>query len=228
MNRRLAFALSAALIFCLTVPAVRADVIWGTVTHTIPTTPSGEQAVLLTPDTTGTFMGGSTYQLSGVTSTGAVVNISTNNSGSSGTDQLYANSAVQLFGNPPGSSDTSIDQLTFNIAGNTFNDIYMNLFGAFPGSDTVSFTVTMNDGTFTHVFTGLTANNTDNWIFLTTSGGETFTSVSLTGTRFDSLKDLTVSGVSPLTTPEPASLFLIGTGTAFWLASSKRKGTRRG
>jgi hypothetical protein len=227
MYRRLAFAVTATLVFCLMSPIASADIIWGTVSHTAPTNQSGELAVLLTAGTTGTFMGGTTYQLQGMTSTGTLVNISTNNAGSSGTDQLFANTSVQLLANPLNSSDTSIDQLTFSITGNTFNDMFMNLFGAFTGSDTVSFVVTTNDGTFTHIFTGLTDDNTNNWIFLTTTAGETITSVSLSDTRFYSLQNLTVSGVGPLPTPEPASLLLIGTGSAFWLASFKRKGRRR-
>lgn len=218
MYRRLILAVSATLVSCIMSPLLRADVIWGTVTHTTPTTQSGEQAVLLTAGTLGTFLGGTTYTIQGMTSTGAVVNISTDNSESSGIDQLYANSSVQLFANPLGSADTSIDQLSFNVSGHTFTDIYMNLYGVFPENhvggvnDSVSFMVTTNDGIFTHVFTGLTADNTDNWIFLITSGGETITSVSLTDTRFYSLQNLTVSGVAPLATPEPASLALIGVG----------------
>jgi hypothetical protein len=229
MYRRLWTAIS---IFVLSMsPAMRADVIWGTLTHTAPSTPPGEQAVLLTPGTTGTFMGGSTYTILGTTSiTGATVSISTNNDDSSGIDQLYANTAIQLYANPLGSSDTSIDQLTVTVVGNTFNDIYMNLFGAFTEAhsgalnDSVSFMVTTNDGTFTHVFTGLTDDNTDNWIFLTTTNGETITSVTLSDTRFYALQDLHVSGVTA--TPEPASLLMLGSGATCLLGWFRRRQMR--
>ena len=232
MYRRLTSSFVGALVFCLLSPGVRADVIWGTVTHTTPSM-SGEVPVLLTPGTSGTLTG-SLYTIPGVTSVGGVtVKISTNNDGSSGVDHLFANTATQLLANPLGSSDTSIDQLTFSAAGYTFTDTLMNLFGVFPDTsdgginNSVMFVVTTNDGTFTHLFTGLTDNNTDNWIFLTTTNGETIKSVSLSNTRFYALQDLNLSGVSPevlpITTPEPASLLLIGTGISGWFISRKRR-----
>ncbi len=220
MNRSMKLGLAVAMATCLLSTAATADVIWGTVTHTTPTNQTGEQAVLLTGGTSGTFTGGATYMIQGLTSTGTLVNISTNNDGSSGTDHLYANTSVQLYANPLGSSDTSIDQLTFKIPGHTFGDIYMNLFGVFDDTDSVSFTVATNDGTFTHLFTGLTNDNTDNWILLSTTNGELISSVSLTDTRFYALQSLYVSGVSA---PEPASLLLLGSGFAGVAALRRKK-----
>lgn len=215
---QLGLRLVVAFAICILSNTARADVIWGTVTHTAPNQ-TGEQAVLLIPGTTGTFTGNSVYVLQGTTSTGGVVSISTNNVGSSGIDQLYANTAVQLLANPLGSDDTSIDQLTFSMVGQTFNDIQMDLFGVFDSSHnggpntSVSFQVTTNDGTFTHVFTGLTNGNTDNWILINATNGESINSVSLSDTRFYALQDLAVSGAaSVVAAPEPASLIMMGTG----------------
>lgn len=220
MLRRFLNTALVAFVSCVISPALHADVIWGTVTHTAPTTQSGEEAVFLTAGTTGTFLGGTTYQVQGMTSGGVTFNISTNNDESTGTDQLFANTSVQLYANTLGSSDTSIDELMISSPGHSFTDGYMNLFGVFSESHTgeanttVSFVVTTNDGTQTHIFDGLTDDNTDNWIFLTTTNGEYITSVSLSDTRFYALQNLTVSGVSPLvtTTPEPASMVLFGAG----------------
>src|SRR5512133_2733770 len=179
MYRRFTSSVIAVFAFCLMSPALRADVIWGTVTHTTPPM-SGEVPVLLTPGTTGTLTG-SLYTVHGA-SGGVTVNISTNNDGSSGVDHLFANTAVQLLASPLGSTDSSLDQLMFSAVGHTFTDTGMNLFGAFPGSDSVTFMVTTAAGTFTHTFGGLTDDNTANWIFLTASNGDTIKSVSLSDT----------------------------------------------
>lgn len=237
MYRQLTRCAITAVLFLSMTAAVRADVVFGTVTHTAPSTGPGEQAVLFTPGATGTFTGGTTYTLAG-SAGGVTINVSTNNSGSSGTDQLFANSTVQLLANPVGSSDTSIDQLTITSPGHSFADMYMNLFGVFPTTDagvpitTVSFLVTTNDGPMMHTFTGLTNNNTDNWIFLTTMNNETISSVSLSDTRFYALQDLTVSGLADTSTdtsavPEPASLVLITSGLAFPLASWRKRRQKR-
>lgn len=231
MRRFMKLGLAVAIATCLFSSAAIADVTWGSVSHTT-TAQSGEQAVLLTAGTSGTFRGGSTFTIQGTTSTGALVDISTNNAGSSGVDQLFANTSVQLLSNAPGSADTSIDQLTFTMPGHIFTDISMNLFGVFDDTNSVSFLVTTNDGTFMQVFTGLTDDNTDNWILLTATNGEYFTSISLDDTRFFALQNLNVSGVGPLTsavtTPEPASVLLLSTGLAALASFVRRRSSTRG
>lgn len=230
MLRRFLYSVYVVFFCCALSPALHADVIWGSVSHTAPSFQSGEEAILLTAGTTGTFMGGTTYQLQGTTASGVTFNISTNNEDSTGVDQLYANTSVQLYANALGSSDTSIDQLLINSPGHRFTDMFFNLFGVFTenhaggANTTVAFVVTTNDGTKTYTFDGLTDDNTDNWIFLNTANGEYITSVSLSDTRFYALQNLTVSGVSPLvtTTPEPASMLLMSSGL-LGLASLRRR-----
>ncbi len=196
-----------------------ADVIWGTVQHTPPATPPGELAVLLIPGQQGTPNGNNVFTINAHTSNGIPVTLTTNNVGSTGTDNLYTFSPNELRANPAGNDDSSIDQLTISLPGNNFGDICFNMFGMFSENHdgapntTASFVVATNDGTFTHVFTGFTGNDTDNWIFLTTADGERIQSVSLNDTRFFSLNDLHVSEVSGIVAmPEPATMLLMGTG----------------
>ena len=201
------------------VSCASADVIWGTVQHTPPSTPPGELAVLLTPGQQGTPNGNNVFTINAQTSNGIPVRLTTNNVGSTGVDNLFTFSASELRSNPASNNDTSIDQLTITLPGNTFGDIYFNIFGMFSENHdggpntTASFVVTTNDGTFTHVYTGLTDNDTDNWIFLNTANGERIESIVLNDTRFFALKDLHVSEVSGIAAmPEPASLLSLGTG----------------
>ena len=210
------------VVFLLTIVFIStasADVIWGTVQHTQPATPPGELAVLLTPGQQGTPNGNNVFTINAQTSNGFPVTLTTNNQGSTGVDNLYTFSTTELRANPASNDDTSIDQLTLTLPGNTFGDIYFNIFGMFSENHdggpntTVSFVVTTNDGTFNHVFTGLTGNETDYWIFLNTANGERIESVSLNDTRFFALKDLHVSEVSNIAAmPEPATMLLMGTG----------------
>jgi PEP-CTERM motif len=213
------FTFVCLLLLSVVSPCAWADVIWGSVQHTPPPTPPGEQAVMLTPGVTGTPMGGNVFQISATTVGGIPVTLTTNNAGSTGVDHLYTFAANELRSNSADDNDTSIDQLTISVPGNTIGDMYLNMYGVFSENHegqpntTVTFVVTTNDGTFTNVFTGLTDNDTDNWIFLTTSNGERIESVSLNDTRFFSLKDLHVSEVEALATvPEPGSLLLLVSG----------------
>ncbi len=214
--------------FVLVTPA-SADVIWGTTQHVPPSTPPGEQAVQLTPGVVGTAMGGNVFTMSAVTSGGAPVTLTTNNFGSTGVDHLYSFSSSELRSNPATDDDTSIDELTITLPGNEFGDIYFNIFGAFSENHaglpntTVSFAVTTNDGTFTHVFTGLTDNNTDNWIFLTTTAGETMQSVTISDARFFALQDTHVSEVAATSVPEPATLMLVVSGLGGFLLRRRKK-----
>jgi len=227
--RHTTLRLFAVLGLTLLVPTFGlADVIWGSVSGTRPSTPPGELAVLLTPGTLGTYVGGSTYLITGSTIDGTPVNITTNNDNSSGVDHLYALAANELRANqypepPDPSVDTSLDQLTITIPGSTFGDAYMSLSGAFAGTTTALFTVVTNVGTFTHTYDGLSSGN--NWVFITTTPGDKMQSVSL-DSRFWAFKDLHVSEVDQLdqleAVPEPASLALVGSGL-LWASFRRRK-----
>lgn len=219
MRRTLVCSLLVVALSTIAPAAAFADIAtWGVFNHSGSNpfgNPAGEQAVNFTAGDTGTLIG-SLHVINGVTSsTHNTVSIST-----SANDQLYASAATLVLANPPSSSDTSLNQLTISIPRFTFTDSYMDLVGAFSGTTSATFMVTMSDGTtFTHVYNDMTSG--DNWVFFETVNGEKIASISI-DSRWSQLYDLHVSNVAFVPTPEPASIALFGAGLLFLVRRKRR------
>lgn len=219
MRRTLVCSLLVVALSTIVPASAFADIVsWGVFNHAGSNpfgSPAGEQEVNFTAGTTGSA-DGSLYLINGTTSsTHTNVNIT-----SSANDHLYARWTDLLVANPPAVIDTSLNQLNISLPGYTFTDTYMDLVGAFNGTTSATFMVTMSDGTtFTHVYNGMTSG--DNWVFFETANGETIASITI-DSRWSQVYQLHVSNVASVPTPEPASIALFGSGLLFLVRRKKR------
>jgi hypothetical protein len=197
VNRLIA---AAAFSTCLAVGAANATVIFTDKNAPQP----DEQNILFGSSQTGTNINGATNQ-----SNTPVLFTSTQTLETVGIGQAF----LQVSGNT-NQNPIPVTDFTFTVPGHTFGDFIFNArFGT--GTETVS--VVTNDGTFTH---DLALGNGENFLTITTAGGETISSVSVSAPGgFDQLQQPRVSGISgvtppPVSTPEPASIALLGVGLA--------------
>jgi len=193
-------------------PPATADVLF---TGGLPT--GNEKQILFSP-ASGQFQGltphGPSYLITGFTSDGLPVNVTTNNYLSQGVDHLYG-FFWEVFSNQwvyPG-EDLSLNQLTITMPGYTFQDIMLYVYGMLDNSTSAHFTVVTNDGTFEHTYQNL--GPTYNQIFITTVPGESIQSVSVSNTEFSALKYFYISTPTPQA-PEPSTLLLLGSGLLGW------------
>src|SRR5205085_2282526 len=191
----LAFAagLGSALV---AIPAANATVIFTLGNNPQP----GEQNILFGSSQTGTTITGATNQ-----SNTAVRFTSTQSLTTGGVGQAFFE---------PTASGTLLTNFTFSVPGTTFGDFIFNpQIGGQPqgGGGTANVSAVANDGTFPFSYA---LGNGNNFLTITTAGGETLSSVSLnvTGAGFNQLQQPRVSGVGAI--PEPASLAIFGTALA--------------
>jgi hypothetical protein len=163
----------------------------------------GEENILFGSSQTGTTITGSTNQ-----SNTPVQFTSTQTLTTGGIGQAFFTAA----------SGGLLTNFTFSVPGNTFTDFIFNpMIGGQPtgGGGTANVTAVANDGSFNFSYA---LGNGQNFLTITTAGGETLSSVSLSvsGAGFNQLQQPRVSGIAPTTTPipEPASLALLGTALA--------------
>jgi hypothetical protein len=202
------------IFIALLVPSLsRADAVFTVGNNPQP----NEENVLLNSGTIGNTIQGTTNQ------NGFVVNFT------SGTQLLTApsNGQARVEATNNG-SQVALTDVSFSLANSaTFTDAIFNMFvggtiGA-PGGDAM-ITALTNDGTFTF---DLTLGNGQNFLTVTTTGGEVLTDISIsTDIGFTDLRQVRISGATPAV-PEPGvTAFCFAGATLLGLGLLRRKLTR--
>jgi hypothetical protein len=167
-----------------------------------------EQNILFTTDQMGSTVNGFTNQ------SNTLVQFS------STTDTLVVTSAGQAR---VGAADGLVNDLTITVPGHTFLDFILNPFDPAANND-LMVTATMSDGS-TFSFGPYGSIHGNNFLTITTSGGELISSVTINSAGgFDDLRQPRVSGISGVTViPEPSTLLLLGSAALCFAGVLRRK-----
>lgn len=148
-----------------------------------------EENVLFTSGESGSTITGTTNK------SGTVVDFS------STTDVLLSTASGQAN---VAASDGAINDISISIPGTTFADLIVN---PEHGSGTADVTVVATDGTFSFSYS---IGNGNNFLTITTTGGETITSATIDDSSgFRDLKQPRISGIAGVSTvPEPSAFIM--------------------
>ncbi|HEY4932290.1 MAG TPA: PEP-CTERM sorting domain-containing protein [Terriglobales bacterium] len=118
--------------------------------------------------------------------------------------------------------DGLVNDITISVPGTTFEDFILNPFNPAANND-LTITVTMSDASV-FTFGPYGSINGNNFLTITTSGGELISSVTVDSVGgFDDLRQPRISGITGASVPEPSSLLLLGSGALGILGVLRRK-----
>ena len=161
-----------------------------------------------------------------VTGTVGANNLLVNFTSTSGSGLLSANPSGQATVSG-GTGNDPLTQLTFGLANNsTFTRAVFNINAAVNGTVTLTVTgINITGGTFVDTFT-VDANG-QNFFTVTAINGQLIQTISLSGVQMEDVRQVRLGGGAiQQTVPEPASMFLLGSGL-IGAAAGFRKRFRR-